>query len=118
MEKAQETTIFLTSEDPERAMESILFAIHSAVFGQKVSLFFALGGLVFLRNHQIFSNDHTKDIFQLVDQARSLGVAIYACSLNLDKQGMDADQLAAGIEMVGVTTYLTMAEEATINLHW
>lgn len=60
-----------------------------------------------------------KNIFsleELIQQAKSNGVRLIACNMSMDVMGIHPEELVDGVEMGGVATYLSEAEDANVNL--
>ncbi|WP_407343305.1 DsrE/DsrF/DrsH-like family protein [Pengzhenrongella phosphoraccumulans] len=52
----------------------------------------------------------------LIASAREQGVKMVACTMSMDVMGLRAEELIDGLEYAGVASYLTDADEATVNL--
>ena len=59
---------------------------------------------------------HIGTLESLIDQARASGVHMVACSTSMDLMGIKAEELADGVTIGGVATYLGLAEHADTNL--
>jgi len=52
----------------------------------------------------------------LIASAREQGVKMVACTMSMDVMGLRAEELIDGLEYAGVASYLTDADEASVNL--
>ncbi|HHY38628.1 MAG TPA: hypothetical protein GX507_06875 [Clostridia bacterium] len=57
-----------------------------------------------------------KTLPELMDLARELGVKMVACTMSMDVMGIAKEELIDGVELAGVASYLSEADEANVNL--
>ncbi|SKA85196.1 NADPH-dependent 2,4-dienoyl-CoA reductase, sulfur reductase [Caloramator quimbayensis] len=53
---------------------------------------------------------------ELIEQAKSNGVKLIACSMSMDVMGIKKEELIDGVEIGGVATFLGEAEKSNMNL--
>lgn len=52
----------------------------------------------------------------MIGQARMMGIRLVACQMSMDVMGIKREELAEGVEIGGVASYLAAAEEGNVNL--
>lgn len=57
-----------------------------------------------------------KTLPELIELARELGVRMVACTMSMDVMGITEEEVIDGIELDGVASYLSEADEANVNL--
>ncbi len=129
------STIVVFSGDLDKAMAALIIANGAAAMGRKVTMFFTFWGLDILRKPQklplskmnlfglggammrrVMRKKNVASLPELIDKARGLGVKLMACAMSMDVMGIRKEELADGVEVVGVATYLASADESSHNL--
>ncbi len=75
-----------------------------------------MGGMGGKMIRYIMNQKNVSSLEDLVEQAKSQGINIVACSMSMDVMGIKEDELIDGIEIGGVASYLGAAETADTNL--
>jgi len=116
--------ILLLSAAHDRAHYAFVLACGAAALGRNVILFATNAGC-----HALFSDwsglrDATRDarvraggvagLDELREAARELNVRMIACEAGLRAEGLDPERLMAGVEVAGVTTFLSAVESGQI----
>lgn len=57
-----------------------------------------------------------KTLPELIELARELGVRMVACTMSMDVMGITEEEVIDGVELAGVASYLSEADEANVNL--
>lgn len=108
----------------DRAHYAFVLASGAAALGRDVILFATNGGC-----HALFSDwsglgDATRDarvraagvagLEELREASREMNVRMIACEAGLRAEGLDPARLMAGVEVAGVTTFLSAAQGGQI----
>ncbi len=116
--------ILLLSGAHDRAHYAFVLASGAAALGRNVILFATNAGC-----HALFSDwsgltDTARDarvraagvagLDELREASRELSVRMIACEAGLRAEGLDPAQLMAGVEVAGVTTFLSAVEAGQI----
>jgi peroxiredoxin family protein len=116
--------ILLLSGAHDRAHYAFVLASGAAALGRNVILFATNAGC-----HALFSDwsglqDATRDarvraagvagLEELREASRELNVRMIACEAGLRGEGLDPLRLMAGVEVAGVTTFLSAVESGQI----
>ena len=116
--------ILLLSGAHDRAHYAFVLASGAAALGRNVILFATNAGC-----HALFSDwsglrDATRDarvrasgvagLEELREAARELNVRMIACEAGLRAEGLEPQRLMAGVEVAGVTTFLSAVERGQI----
>lgn len=64
----------------------------------------------------IMKKKNVLSLDELIEQAKSQGVRLVACSMSMDIMGIKAEELIDGVEIGGVASYLAAAETGDTNL--
>jgi len=75
-----------------------------------------MGGMGGKMIRYIMNKKNVASLEDLIEQAKSQGIKIVACSMSMDVMGIKQEELMDGIEIGGVTSYLAAAELADTNL--
>lgn len=75
-----------------------------------------MGGMGGKMIRYIMNKKNVSSLEDLIEQAKSQGIRIVACSMSLDVMGIKEEELIDGIEIAGVASYLGAAESADTNL--
>lgn len=75
-----------------------------------------MGGMGGRMIRYIMNKKNVASLEDLIEQAKSQGIKIVACSMSMDVMGIKQEELMDGIEIGGVTSYLAAAELADTNL--
>ena len=75
-----------------------------------------MGGMGGKMIRYIMSKKNVSSLEDLIEQAKSQGIRIVACSMSMDVMGIKQEELIDGIEIGGVASYLGAAETADTNL--
>lgn len=65
---------------------------------------------------RVMRQKNVSSVGELLEQARSHGVRLVACSMSMDVMGIQPQELLDGVEIGGVAAYLASADEANVNL--
>lgn len=75
-----------------------------------------MGGMGSMLIRYIMNKKNVSALDELIEQAKSQGVRLVACSMSMDVMGIKEEELIDGVELGGVAAYLTAAESADTNL--
>lgn len=64
----------------------------------------------------VMKNKNVSPLEELIAQAKEQGVKMMACNMSMDLMGIKKEELIEGIDIGGVATYLTDAEQSNVNL--
>lgn len=64
----------------------------------------------------VMKNKNVDDLSFMMSRAQKMGVKFVACSMSMDIMGIKAEELVDGVEIAGVASYLSEAEEGNLNL--
>lgn len=64
----------------------------------------------------VMKNKNVDDLGFMMSRAQKMGVKFVACSMSMDIMGIKAEELVDGVEIAGVASYLSEAEEGNLNL--
>lgn len=117
--------ILLISGGHERAHYALVLATAAAALGRPVTLFATNAGLRLLlaerpleaeaREAEITARG-VAGIGTLLEAARELGVALWACEAGLVGEGLAHASLAPGVEVTGAVSFLTAATGQVVTL--
>jgi NADPH-dependent 2,4-dienoyl-CoA reductase/sulfur reductase-like enzyme/peroxiredoxin family protein/rhodanese-related sulfurtransferase/TusA-related sulfurtransferase len=65
---------------------------------------------------KVMRDKNVASLPELVETARQNGVRLIACSMSMEVMGIQPAELIDGVEMAGVTEYLSRADQARVNL--
>ncbi|MDQ1081153.1 DsrE family protein [Pseudoroseomonas cervicalis] len=107
--------ILLRSPGHEPAHYALMLATGAAAIGRPVILFATNAGChLFLRRTRLLADEreavlarrNVVGIAPLLDAAQDLGVRRLVCEAGLRAEGLDPAELAPGVEITGVVTFL------------
>ncbi len=75
-----------------------------------------MGGLGTAMMKHVMRTKGVDSLPKLIDDARGQGVKLVACTMSMDVMGIQAEELAEGLEFAGVGAYIGDAEAARMNL--
>ncbi|MEL7567029.1 MAG: DsrE/DsrF/DrsH-like family protein [Dehalobacterium sp.] len=75
-----------------------------------------MGGMGAKMIRGIMKKKNVSSLEELIEQAKSQGVKLVACSMSMDVMGIKKEELIDGIDIGGVAAYLAEAEESNVNL--
>lgn len=75
-----------------------------------------MGGMGAKMIRGIMKKKNVYSLEELIEQAKSQGVKLVACSMSMDIMGIKQEELIDGIDIGGVAAYLAEAEECNVNL--
>jgi Uncharacterized NAD(FAD)-dependent dehydrogenases len=75
-----------------------------------------MGGLGKKMMTHVMRKKNVDSLPTLIHNAQQMGVKIVACSMSMDVMGIRAEELIDGIEIGGVATFLSHAQESNVNL--
>ncbi len=64
----------------------------------------------------VMKNKNVSPLEELIEQAKGQGIKMIACNMSMDLMGIKREELIEGIDIGGVATYLTDAEQSNVNL--
>jgi NADPH-dependent 2,4-dienoyl-CoA reductase/sulfur reductase-like enzyme/peroxiredoxin family protein/TusA-related sulfurtransferase/rhodanese-related sulfurtransferase len=65
---------------------------------------------------KVMRDKNVASLPELLETARQSGVRLIACSMSMEVMGIQPAELIDGVEMAGVTEYLSRADQARVNL--
>lgn len=65
---------------------------------------------------KVMKDKQIEPLESLIEQARSGGVRLIACTMSMDAMGIEADELLDGVDLGGVATYLGDATDSKVTL--
>lgn len=90
----------------------------AAALGDEVIIFLTPGGAPTMLKGKLEELNGAKglpDIVELYNGIVGLGGKIYVCELALDAKDLKAEDFREGVEIVGATTFLNDAKDATLT---
>jgi len=75
-----------------------------------------MGGLGTAMMKHVMRTKGVASLPKLIDDARSQGVKLVACTMSMDVMGIQAEELVDGLEYAGVGSYIGDAQAARMNL--
>jgi peroxiredoxin family protein len=65
---------------------------------------------------KVMGDKNISSLEELIEQARKSGIRMIACNMSMDVMGITKEELFDGVEIGGVATYLSSADESNVNL--
>lgn len=65
---------------------------------------------------KVMGDKNISSLEELIEQARKSGIRMIACNMSMDVMGITKEELVDGVEIGGVATYLSSADESNVNL--
>lgn len=96
----------------------MILGSSAAALGDEVIIFFTPGGAPIMLKGELEKLKGAKglpDIVELYDGLIGLGGKIYVCELALGAKDLKAEDFRDGVEIVGATTFLNDAKDATLT---
>jgi NADPH-dependent 2,4-dienoyl-CoA reductase/sulfur reductase-like enzyme/peroxiredoxin family protein/TusA-related sulfurtransferase/rhodanese-related sulfurtransferase len=75
-----------------------------------------MGGAGTVMMKAVMKAKHVDPLPQLIKSAQENGVRLIACQMSMDIMGIKPEELIDGVEIGGVATYISEADQATVNL--
>ncbi|WAW15106.1 CoA-disulfide reductase [Peptostreptococcus equinus] len=75
-----------------------------------------MGGMGTKMIRDIMEKKNVDSLQLLISRAQELGVKFVACSMSMDIMGIREEELIDGVEIAGVASYLSDAEDGNLNL--
>ncbi len=133
MAEKKRLAIVVSENSLDKAMMPLILGTTGAALDAEVHLFFTFWGLYLLKKDykpklkgimapftgMMAKRMKAKNIpgySDLLNQARELGVKLYACSTSMEMMGIKKEDLIEGVEVLGATAFLKIAFESNVNL--
>ena len=65
---------------------------------------------------QVMQNKNIDSLESLIKSAQDNGIEMIACQMSMDVMGIKKEELIDGVQIGGVGSYLSAAEDANVNL--
>lgn len=75
-----------------------------------------MGGMGPRMIKHIMKKSNVDDLDTLIKNAVNMGVKVVACAMSMDLMGIKKEELIEGVEIGGVATYLSAADDSGLNL--
>ncbi|MCR4434018.1 MAG: DsrE/DsrF/DrsH-like family protein [Caldiserica bacterium] len=133
MTEKKRLAIVVSENSLDKAMMPMILGTTGASLDAEVHLFFTFWGLFLLKKDykpklkgmmapftgMMVKQMKSKNIpgySELLEQARELGVKLYACSTSMEIMGVKKEDLIDGVEVLGATAFLKIAFESDVTL--
>ncbi|MGC9364881.1 MAG: DsrE/DsrF/DrsH-like family protein [Fidelibacterota bacterium] len=96
----------------------MIIGSSAAALGDEVIIFFTPAGAPTMLKGKLEALRGAKglpDIVELYEGLRALGGKIFVCELALEAKDLRAEDFREGVEIVGATTFLNEAKDATLT---
>jgi hypothetical protein len=106
-------------EAPRRCVTPFQVAAIGALMEWDVSMYFTIGGARLLKKgvaETVQREVGGKSVGDWIHDAVDLGVKMYVCTDSMELNDVRREDLLDGVELAGIATMLTMADEARIVL--
>ena len=106
-------------EAPRRCVTPLQVAAIGALMEWDVSMYFTIGGARLLKKgvaETVQREVGGKSVGDWIHDAVDLGVKMYVCTDSMELNDVRREDLLDGVELAGIATMLTMADEARIVL--
>jgi len=74
------------------------------------------GGMGAVMMKMVMKQRNVDSLPEMIQTAREQGIKMIACTMSMDVMGITEEELIDGLELAGVATYLSEADEANVNL--
>ena len=74
------------------------------------------GGMGAVMMKMVMKQRNVDSLPEMIQTAREQGIKMIACTMSMDVMGITGEELIDGLELAGVATYLSEADEANVNL--
>lgn len=111
--------IFCGSDHPEKAFPPFMLGSGALVSEMELMLFFTMSGLNIIKKggaEAITLEGAPKSLPEFIETVKELGARMVACSAAFPIAKVTEADLIDGVEMGGVATFVTEAEEADVVL--
>ncbi|OQX83779.1 MAG: hypothetical protein B6D63_05705 [Candidatus Latescibacteria bacterium 4484_7] len=116
---AKKVLFFCGSDDPQKAFPPFMLASGAIASDMEVSMFFTMNGLNIIKKggaEKITMNGSPKTLPEFIDIIKEAGSRLIACSAGFPIAGITEEDLIDGVEIGGVATFISLAEEADVVL--
>lgn len=109
--------ITVNGAEPKNIFPPFILGSSAIASGDDVILFFCPGGSPALVKGKMegISVDGLPDLMELVEGFQALGGRILICELAFDVHDFTEDDIREGVEVVGATTFINEAKDATLS---
>lgn len=109
--------ITLNGAEPSNVFPPFILGSSAAASGDDVIIFVTPGGApAFVKG--VLEKIQAKglpDLMELVDGLKMLGGRVMLCELAFESKGIKPEEIRDGIEIVGATTFIAEASDATLS---
>lgn len=117
----QKLLIVVTSgpANPRRCVAPFQIATIGAVMEWEVNMYFTIDGARLLKRgvaETVQRGDGGKTVGEWLHDALELGVKMHVCTDSMELNDVTREDLVDSVELAGIATMLTMADEAAIVL--
>ncbi|MBN2494911.1 MAG: DsrE/DsrF/DrsH-like family protein [Deltaproteobacteria bacterium] len=116
---ASKMVIFCGSDHPEKAFPPFMLGSGALASDMELMLFFTMSGLNIIKKggaEKISIPNAPKTLPQFIATVKELGGRMVACSAAFPLVGIEEEDLIEGVEVGGVATFVSEAEEAAVVL--
>ena len=111
--------IFCGSDEPQKAFPPFMLAAGALALDMEVEFFFTMSGMNIIRKggaEKIVLPNAPKPLPEFIEIMREAEAKMIACSAALPIAGMKEEDIIDGVEMGGVATFVSDAQEADVVL--
>ena len=112
-------TVFCGSNDPEKAFPPFMLGSGALASDMELVLFFTMSGLDIIKKggaEAITIPNAPKPLPEFIKFVMENGGRLIACSAAFNLVGITQDDLIEGVEVGGISTFITEAESADVVL--
>lgn len=116
---ASKMVIFCGSDNPEKAFPPFMLGSGALATDMELMLFFTMSGLNIIKKggaEKITMENAPKPLTEFIKVVQELGGRMVACSAAFPIAEITSEDLIDGVEIGGVATFVTEAEEADVVL--
>ena len=116
---AKKMVVFCGSDHPEKAFPPFMLGVGALAIDMELMLFFTMSGLNIIKKggaEKISIPNAPKPLPEFIKTVQELGARLVACSAAFPLVNMKEGDLIEGVEVGGVATFVSEAEEADVVL--
>jgi len=109
--------ITVNGTEPKNIYPPFILGSSAVSLGDEVIIFFCPGGAEAMIKGVVEKTQGKglPNLLELVEGVKSLGGKIYVCELALAAKDLKKEDFRDGVEIIGATTFMNLAKDATIT---